>query len=361
MLGNYSIARLLLEEAGRVGESIGDRHAVATALVDLGHLAYVQGDYVTARQQLEASLAIFRELGGPPGMAETLVSLGYLATVDGADPEARARFEESLHIARGHDDERGIADSLHGLGRSYHVEGALDLAHEHYERSCALFQALGDRHSAGMALCDLGSVAALRGDIASARRLYRDALHESGLAGNRRRLAFTVAAVAVLAVPDDPECALRLYAAAELALQTIGARQASYFERLAAIDLDRARAALGEERAAEAGASGRSLTLDEAIGEALAWLADDADADPPGAQPGAGVPFADAGAGLTRREREVAILLGRGLTTNREIAAELVITETTAGSYVQRVLNRLGLRTRAQVAAWAAAQRLDTP
>jgi DNA-binding NarL/FixJ family response regulator len=61
---------------------------------------------------------------------------------------------------------------------------------------------------------------------------------------------------------------------------------------------------------------------------------------------------------LTRREREVAILLGRGLTTNREIAAELVITEATAGSYVQRVMNRLGLCTRAQVAAWAASQRL---
>ena len=62
---------------------------------------------------------------------------------------------------------------------------------------------------------------------------------------------------------------------------------------------------------------------------------------------------------LTRREREVAILLGRGLTTNREIAAELIITEVTAGSYVQRVMNRLGLHSRAQVAAWAASQRLD--
>lgn len=50
----------------------------------------------------------------------------------------------------------------------------------------------------------------------------------------------------------------------------------------------------------------------------------------------------------------MAALLARGLTTNREIALALVITEGTAANYVQRVLNRLDWRTRAQVAAWAA-------
>ncbi|HZO32195.1 MAG TPA: tetratricopeptide repeat protein [Chloroflexota bacterium] len=375
MLGNYAVARLLLEEGRRVGEAIGDRFAVAAILFDLGHLAYVQGDYLTARQQLEASLAIFRELDGPPEMAATLVSLGYLATVEGADPEARARFEESLAVARAHDDQRGVADAMHGLGRSYHVEGALDLARQYYEQSLQLFQMLGDRHSAGMALGDLGSVAAMGGDVSGARRLYRAALDASRVAGNRRRLAYTVAAVAGLAAAHDPERALRLDTAATLALEAIGARQAPFFERLWASDLDRARAALGEARAAESQAGGRSLTLDEAIDEALDWLGgDDGDdlavdssvSDSPPARSSALIPPSgpvdgrQVGSALTRREREVAMLLGRGLTTNREIAAELVVAEITAGSYVQRVMTRLGLRSRAQVAAWAAGQQLDT-
>ena len=375
MLGNYAVARLLLEEGRRVGEAIGDRFAVAAILFDLGHLAYVQGDYLTARQQLEASLAIFRELDGPPEMAATLVSLGYLATVEGADPEARARFEESLAVARAHDDQRGVADAMHGLGRSYHVEGALDLERQHYEQSLQLFQMLGDRHSAGMALGDLGSVAAMGGDVSGARRLYRAALDTSRVAGNRRRLAYTVAAVAGLAAAHDPERALRLDTAATLALEAIGARQAPFFERLWASDLDRARAALGEARAAESQAGGRSLTLDEAIDEALDWLGGDdgddlvvdssvSDSTPARSSaltpPSGPVDGRQDGSALTRREREVAMLLGRGLTTNREIAAELVIAEVTAGSYVQRVMNRLGLRSRAQVAAWAAGQRLDT-
>ena len=56
---------------------------------------------------------------------------------------------------------------------------------------------------------------------------------------------------------------------------------------------------------------------------------------------------------LTAREREVAALVARGLT-NRQIAAELVVTERTAETHVQNIFNKLGFTSRAQVAAWAA-------
>ena len=38
--------------------------------------------------------------------------------------------------------------------------------------------------------------------------------------------------------------------------------------------------------------------------------------------------------------------------SNRQIAEELVITERTAESHVERIRARLGFRSRAQVAAW---------
>ncbi len=56
---------------------------------------------------------------------------------------------------------------------------------------------------------------------------------------------------------------------------------------------------------------------------------------------------------LTAREREVAALIARG-QTNRAIAARLVISERTADTHVQHILNKLGLDSRAQIAAWAA-------
>jgi DNA-binding CsgD family transcriptional regulator len=60
--------------------------------------------------------------------------------------------------------------------------------------------------------------------------------------------------------------------------------------------------------------------------------------------------------GLTRREREVARLLAAG-RSNREIADTLVITEGTVEVHVKHILSKLGLRSRAQVAAWAADDR----
>jgi DNA-binding NarL/FixJ family response regulator len=58
---------------------------------------------------------------------------------------------------------------------------------------------------------------------------------------------------------------------------------------------------------------------------------------------------------LTIREREVAGLLAAG-RNNRQIAEAPVITEGTAEVQVRRVLSRLGLRSRAQVAARVAEQ-----
>jgi DNA-binding NarL/FixJ family response regulator len=55
---------------------------------------------------------------------------------------------------------------------------------------------------------------------------------------------------------------------------------------------------------------------------------------------------------LTPREREVAALVARGLM-NRQIAAELVIGERTVETHVANVLGKLGLKSRAQVGAWA--------
>jgi DNA-binding CsgD family transcriptional regulator len=55
--------------------------------------------------------------------------------------------------------------------------------------------------------------------------------------------------------------------------------------------------------------------------------------------------------GLTRREREVAVLIAQG-KSNRAIAEALVIGERTVEGYVSNILNKLGFTSRAQIAAW---------
>ena len=68
-------------------------------------------------------------------------------------------------------------------------------------------------------------------------------------------------------------------------------------------------------------------------------------------------PKARAAGSLTAREEEVAALVAAGLS-NREMAARLVVTERTAETHVQNILNKLGFSSRAQVAAWAVEQGL---
>ncbi|MEV7394970.1 LuxR C-terminal-related transcriptional regulator [Streptomyces sp. NPDC091215] len=62
---------------------------------------------------------------------------------------------------------------------------------------------------------------------------------------------------------------------------------------------------------------------------------------------------------LTRREREVAALVAKGLS-NRKIAEELVVSPRTVDFHVENIRAKLGFSGRAQVAAWWATQAPPT-
>lgn len=56
---------------------------------------------------------------------------------------------------------------------------------------------------------------------------------------------------------------------------------------------------------------------------------------------------------LTEREREVLELLVQGITSNRDLAERLVVTENTVKYHLRNILDKLHLQNRAQVVAYA--------
>ena len=56
---------------------------------------------------------------------------------------------------------------------------------------------------------------------------------------------------------------------------------------------------------------------------------------------------------LTEREREVLDLLVQGVTTNRELAERLVVSENTVKYHLRNILDKLHVQNRAQVVAYA--------
>jgi predicted ATPase/DNA-binding CsgD family transcriptional regulator len=107
----------------------------------------------------------------------------------------------------------------------------------------------------------------------------------------------------------------------------------------------RSREALGDPAFEEAFARGRTRSTDNLVLYALGernLSPENAPASPASPTP------------LTRREQQVAGLVAQGMS-NKLIAGSLVISQRTAEAHVERILQKLGFSSRAQIAAWVAA------
>jgi predicted ATPase/DNA-binding NarL/FixJ family response regulator len=312
-----------------------------------------RGDLSEGCEWLEGALLRGKDA---PGLARARAAdaAGRLAHARGELTAARAYFEQSLDDHRRAGNKPGMTASLASWGLVRHRQGERSTARAPVLESLALARELGDRWGAANALSVLGEMAVDHGDLAAAQSLYRDSLDIWQELGDQWRLATALEGVARLAAArGEREPALQLAGAAAALRERIGTPLAPAARSLLERGLERARLALGEAASA-AWAEGLAMPLQRAltIATAVEKLA-------PTPAPPSGAPGITGERGwLTRRERDIALLVARGLT-NRQISAEVVLSERTVEAHVRNILQKLSLPSRTHLAVWVIEQRLS--
>ncbi len=346
--GDYAAARALHEESLDIDRELNNLPAVARSLGQLGDVAHQLGDYVTAQRLFEDSLAILRQLNDPHGVAQALNKLGLTVRCLGDYAAARSLYEEALGIGRELGDRRWEALGLNNLGRAAYYQGDFAAAYALHEQSLAIRRQVGDRRGTATSLGDLGDVAHQQADYTTALALREESLALWQQLEDPWGLAYALEGFAELAaVHDRPGLVMRLVAASTVQREAIRApRSPASAERMQRL-VDSARQRLTRAQAAEAWTAGQQLSPAEAVLATTGLRHPD---------PLAGVASPPMGR-LSRREREVAALITRGLT-NRQIADALVIGERTVHTHVANVLDKLELTSRTQIATWCVAHGL---
>jgi predicted ATPase/DNA-binding NarL/FixJ family response regulator len=343
--GRVSEARHWLDAALADGPgSTASSARLAAVAVGLW-LAGVQRDEVATVRLAEAADQLEAQLGDAADelvRAKTLVARSSMLLWQQDPMAAAALAEESASIAAAFGDATSETTALLQLALSQALAGDTAAATETHQRCLARTEPVGELYARSFSLGIQALVELSTGALPEADRLAREALRLKAGLGDQFSTSLVLEVLAFVAAGlADPERAAVLSGAAESGwrVQGVSVDVVPLIAEQRSAGLQALRAALGERTFDQAFGRGSALTLEEAVEYAVTGSLP----EPPA--------VVDEPTVLTKREQEVADLVGRGLT-NREIAESLVISDRTAEGHVENILRKLGFTSRTQVATW---------
>jgi predicted ATPase/DNA-binding CsgD family transcriptional regulator len=313
--GDIDAAMPLLEECRTQALQAGDESAQAHALQVSGHAALLSGDLPVATVFLEEALARFQALDELSSVTiMSWVQLALAHTFQAHYDRAVAVCEESRALCQAHGEQWTLSYVLYALALAEWSRAETRQASEHARASLRLKRQFDDLLGIALVVEVLAWAAAAEGESVRAARLL----------GASREL-----------------------------WPTTGSLPLFGFKRLteaSAEAVDKVLHDLGRQRFDATFAAGGKLGMAELVEFALGETGQ-AEEEPEAA---------GTEAVLTRRERQVAGLVADGLS-NKEIAAQLVISQRTAEAHVEHALTKLGFTSRAQLAALVSKERGSPP
>jgi DNA-binding CsgD family transcriptional regulator len=349
-LVEYDLAERWLTEGIGYAEKVelwNHRHYMAS---HLAHVQWATGQWQEAAQTAQQALADGR--GGITTQITAQFVLGYLAMGRGDWTLAADLLGEAF----GHGDRMAevqrLSPPLWGLAEAARCQGDYDTALIHCERGYQASAAITDASSLYPYLLTGVRAHLARGDV-DAAQTWSDRV---GAVLTVRAIPGTLPAIGhargllLLARGEVPAAYQALQAASE-SWQVLRRFWEGTWARL-----DLAEAAARARRRGEAAVlADEGRTIAAASGAAvLVAAADRLTGSFDEAKP------AEPWYPLSEREFEVARLVAAGLT-NRQIAERLVLAPKTISAHVTHILTKLGAARRAEIGAWCATVRQDTP
>jgi predicted ATPase/DNA-binding CsgD family transcriptional regulator/DNA-binding XRE family transcriptional regulator len=314
--------------AARIADLLGDKRGAANASELLTYVAFLRGDLASAREQAERSLSQAGEAGHALAVAHARMARGVVAFGTGQLDAAVADLERALDHARDQKDRWFIGECASVLAHVHLARGDYPTARTAEAESLAARVALKNRPAMAVNLKIIGIADAATGNAARAVVLFAGA-----------------AAIEKTTSPTWQSHWLDAYhGAVAAAREALGPR----FAELHAFGL-----AMAEAEVVKIALLAASAAPLPARGGDRAGQADGAGGA--GRTGQAGRP----GGTLTSREAQVSALITEGLTS-QEIATRLGIAKRTADAHAEHIMTKLGLHTRAQVAAWVERNRASS-
>jgi non-specific serine/threonine protein kinase len=344
LLGSLAEAGALLEEGLRTAELVRDALARSMCWQILGSLARRRGALREAAISYERSLAFAREANSSVQEGWAAYLAAYVWYELGDADAVRTAIADVVQGSSAATIPRVSARMLRLKAWLATIDGDHTLAAACEEQSLALFQQLGDQQGLAFGNLEAARRALARGDRTRSASHLSATLTIGRDTGDQLAVLQGLEGVCRWLSSIDPIRATHLLGTADVVRKTRGLARTSLDEAQLESWLVDARRYLSADAYATARETGERDSLAHAIEMANdAIHATEATPTEPDLR-GAGK--------LTEREKQVARLLARGFS-NREVAVALTISEGTARIHTERILDKLGLVSRVQVADWA--------
>ena len=243
----------------------------AEAMLGAGQLAQTQGDYSAARMLLDESVALFRTVNDQQRVAAALLASGFCARIQEDYVRARSLLREALSLSRSTRYDFITAASLHHLGMiAMDAQQDYPAARSLLQEALRLYRELRLPRFTAQVLITVADLDRTEGALGHARDCLNEAVGMMIDVGEKLGLQHALDSYAQLAFDEgQPHRAACLAGAAERLREGMGMLSWPVIRRGRDDWLQRAGQVLGEQAFRTAWDKGEAMTSDQAIAYAL--------------------------------------------------------------------------------------------